>query len=349
MIDIRPFVKLYGTSDFQITNKINPWNTDDDKRFVFIVQFADKREIAIKVCRNAFTTPEKVAGWQRLCQSYVDLGIYCPRILNSVNNKTSETICIDNEEYIMYAEEVKKYRAYDELPDKPAFESLKPDIIESIGKVAARSPVLLPFPSAFCIYDTFDTEYTVDENYENAESFCAQVRKHFPEQTAYTDSIWALFLQKRNEFEPIHKLLPKASFQSDLNPSNILVDDDMRFAGYVDFNLSDTETVLGYIVISEVCGYQLGLADLTYLTDEGFLRACDAHFYQNIRHLAKHYTFSDYEKEHFGLCYNTVYPFSCWSINYLLDTVIKGHTPAYAKPILDWVYYQLSRSDISIS
>jgi len=348
MIDIAAIAKLYGSSDFQVIKEVNPWNTDDDKRFVFIIKFADDRELAIKVCRNAFTTHEKVSGWRRLCEKYLDLGIYCPRMIDSVNGRTSETIVIDNAEYIVYAEELKKHKAYDELTVKPDFEMIKPAIIESVGKVAANASEVLPFPSVFCLYEPFDTGETVDENYENAESFCKTAKEHFQEHSAYIDKIWSLFLQKRRAFEPVHSLLPKASFQSDLNKSNILVDDDMNFAGYIDFNLSGTETVLGYITISEVCGYPLRIADLECLTDDDFLKKCDAYLYKNVKLIAKNYTFSDYEKESFCLCYNTVYPFSCWLVNNMLDTVIKEGKPEYAKPILDWVYYQLSRGDIKI-
>jgi len=340
--------KLYSASGFQIVKEMNPWNTDDDKRFVFVVKFADNRPLAIKLCRNAFTTQEKVSGWKRLCKRYLELGIYCPQIVDSLNGRASETIVIDNDEYIVYAEEMKQYKAYDELTVKPDFESFKPAILASIGKAAANARELLPFPSVFCIYETFDSNDVVDENYENAENFCKEAKKHFPAHTKQVDEIWSLFLQKREEFKPIHRRLPKASFQADLNPSNILVDDDMNFAGYIDFNLSGTETVLSYIIISEVCGYPLRRADLDCLTDKDFLQKCDAYLYRNLEAIAKHYTFSDDEKENLCLCYNTVYPFSCWSVNHKLDIAIKENKPAYVKPILDWVYYQLNRNDIKI-
>ena len=248
MIDIKPVAQLYNTSDFTVVQELNPRNTDGDKRFVFLIKFADAQELAIKVCRNSFTTHERVTGWKMLCKRYSELGIYCPQIIDSLNGRTSETAVVNDDEFIVYAEEVKKYKTYEELNLKPDFGIIKPAIVESIGKAAANCTDLLPFPSAFCVYDTFDSTDAVDENYQNAENFCKTVKAHYPEHSEYSDKIWSRFLHNRRMFEPIHRALPKASFQADLNPSNILVDENMNFAGYIDFNLSGTAPVLSYII-----------------------------------------------------------------------------------------------------
>lgn len=347
-MDLNIIAKLYNKKDFSVIEKINRWNTNDDKRFVFLIKFVDNQELAIKVCRNDFTTHERVLGWKQLCKTYLDLGIYCPQIIDSINGNASENIIINDEEFIVYAEEMKKFKTYEELNSKSDFELIKPDIIESIGKVAANCTYLLPFPSAFCIYDTFDSTEMIDENYQNAENFCIIVTKYFPEYSEYGNKIWELFLYKRKLFEPVHHLLPKASFQSDVNPSNILVDNNLKFAGYIDFNLSGTETVLSYIIINDICGYRLKESDLDHLNDVDFLTKCDDYLYQNLKIIGRNYTFSDYEKENICLCYNTVYPFSCWTINGMLSIVIKENKPEYIKSLLDWTYYQLSRDDIFI-
>jgi len=347
-MNLKPIAELYNKNDFSVIKEFNPWNTDDDKRFVFLIKFIDTQELAIKVCRNAFTTHDKVSEWKKLCEAYLDLDIYCPQIINSINGNVSETIIIGNEEYIVYAEEMKKYRTYAEISSELDFENIKPAVIESIGKVAANSAYLLPFPSAFCVYDTFDSSEVIDENYQNAENFCKTVKERFKEYTNYADDIWELFLRKRKTFEPIHKNLPKASFQSDLNQSNILVDDNMNFAGYIDFNLCGTETVLSYIVISEVCGYMLKKKDIAFLNDENFLKNCDNYFYKNIEIIKKNYKFTDFERDNICLCYNTVYPFSCWAVNGILEYVIKENQLQYVKSILDWVYYQLNRDDLFV-
>lgn len=343
-MDIKAIAGLYNPADYLLVKELNPWNTDSDKRHVLVVRFADGQELAIKVCRNAFTTLEKVYGWQALCKAYLKLGIYCPQIIDSLKGYAAEAISIGGTEYIVYAEQVKKYKAMDEFEPIPDFEALRPAVLESIGRVAAGCTYLLPFPSAFCLYDTFDPADANDENYQNAESFRNAAKHHSPGLAGYIDEIWTLFEAKRQQFRSVHSTLPRASFQSDLNKSNILVDDNMAFAGYIDFNLSGSETVLGYIITNEVCGYRLKKLDLDSLADANFRRSCDDYLYKNLAIIGKHYSFTPYEQANLCLCYNTVYPFSCWSANFMLDTAIKQSK--LINPVLDWVYWQLSRDDI---
>lgn len=47
--------------------------------------------------------------------------------------------------------------------------------------------------------------------------------------------------------ERLYSQLPVSVFQADLNPGNILLDADMRFAGVLDFNLSGRDTALNVL------------------------------------------------------------------------------------------------------
>ena len=354
MIDMKSIVQLYNSSEFSIIKEVNSSRSDSDKRYAFLLRFTDNKELVIKICKNAFTTADRITGWQKLCKKYLSIGIHCPQIVNSKNGRPYEITSINNEKYYMWAEEMSKYKTCDEFwgDDKPKIDLsiIQSAVLESIGKIAASftDSDLLPFPSAFCVYDTFDSTDTVDENYANAENFCETAKAHFQEHSEYIDKIWSLFLHNRKIFEPVHRALPKASFQADINPSNILVDEDMNFAGYIDFNLSGTEPVLSYIITNDVCGYRLDESDFEQLMDAGFLKKCDDYPYKNLDHIRKHYEFSDYEKENICLCYNTIYPFSCWTANGMLSLAIKENKPQHIKPLLDWVYYQLSRDDIAL-
>jgi len=351
MIDIKSIAQFYNPSNCTIIKEINSSRDASDKRYAFLLRFADNQELVIKVCKNAFTNAERISAWKKLCKKYLDIGIYCPQFINSINGASSEIVIIDGEEYHVWAEEMKKYKTCEELiKEKDQAIDLGDAVLESIGKIAASCTEndLLPFPSAFCVYDTFDSTDVTDENYQNAESFCETVKKHYSQYSEYVDEIWSMFLHNRKMFEPVYRALPKASFQADINPSNILVDDDMKFKGYIDFNLSGTETVLCYLIINETCGYRLAEDDFDSLSSEEFLKKCDNHLYENLKIISRHYSFSEYEKENICLCYNTVYPFSCWTINGILSIAIEENKSQHIKPILDWVHYQLSRKDIQI-
>ena len=59
--------------------------------------------------------------------------------------------------------------------------------------------------------------------------------------------IWSRFLANRSSLERLYSQLPVSVFQADLNPGNILLDADMRFAGVLDFNLSGRDTALNVL------------------------------------------------------------------------------------------------------
>ena len=347
-MNVTEIARLYNTSDCTIHGEIDSSHGESDKRYTYLLSFSDGEKIALKICRNLFTTAERVDGWQKLCKHYVDLGIYCPQIINSLNNNSSETILVNSEEFIIYAEEMKKYKTMEEIDPKPNYNSIRPDIIKAMGKIASDTACLLSWPSAYCLFDTFDIGEKTDENYENAESFCNNIREKFPEYTPYADKIWELYLQKRNEFEPIYRSLPKASFQSDLNKSNILVNENMEFAGLIDFNLSGTECIIYMIMLPDICGYTLKTDDLARLNEKTFLDNCDEFLYNNLKTFSDYYNFTDDERKYFCLCYNTAIPFCYWMINSMLDFAIKENKSEHIEEILDWVYYQLSRNDLTL-
>ena len=348
MTELKQIARLYSNAAFQVLEEIKRWDTENDKRSVFLLRFADGQALAVKVCRNAFTTPERIAAWQGLCRRYLALGIYCPQIVDTQSGSASEAVTIDGEDYLVYAEEMKKYPTCEEAEPQPDFGSLQADILESIGKVAGGCRELLPFPSVFCLYDRFDPNDAMDENLEHAQKFCARTKEFFPEHSAYADALLALLLQKRAQFEPVYRALPKASFQADLNPSNILVDENLKFAGYIDFNLSGAETVLSYLLINEVCTYRLQEEDIVHLADTDFRKRCDDYLYRNLAIVGRHYAFSAMEKEQLCLCCNTVYPFCCWTANGLMKAAGEAKNPQQAKDLLDWLHYQLGRDDIKI-
>jgi len=267
-MNVTEIARLYNTSDCTIHGEIDSSHGESDKRYTYLLSFSDGEKIALKICRNLFTTAERVDGWQKLCKHYVGLGIYCPQIINSLNNNSSETILVNSEEFIVYAEEMKKYKTMEEIDPKPNYNSIRPDIIKAMGKIASDTACLLSWPSAYCLFDTFDIGEKTDENYENAESFCNNIREKFPEYTSYNEKT--------------------------------------------------------------------------------FLDNCDEFLYNNLKIFSDYYNFTDDERKYFCLCYNTAIPFCYWMINSMLDFAIKENKSEHIEEILDWVYYQLSRNDLTL-
>ena len=116
------------------------------------------------------------------------------------------------------------------------------------ARVAARHFDYSPYPSGYCLFETFCPSDKTDEVLENAlawREYALTLPDEFRERT---DRIWRLWTDNRAALEKIYHRLPSSVFQADLNLTNILVDDDGRFAGVYDFNLCGRDVFLNYLM-----------------------------------------------------------------------------------------------------
>ena len=345
-MNLAEIAALYNASGCTVLREINSGYGETDRRHTYLLSFADGQRLAVKVCKNLFTTAERISGWKTLCKHHLDLGIYCPQIVDSLEGHSSETVFVEGERFVIYAEEIAKYPSMEDVSPRPDYESIRPGILKALGILASHPVQLTPWPSVYCLYDTFDPDDETDENYEWARDFCAKVRKEYPQHSAYVDKIWDVFLEKREAFEPIYRRLPKASFQADLNASNLLVNENLEFAGLIDFNLCGTECVLYFFMLPDVCSYRLQRDDIEQLNNAEFRKKCDDFFYDNLRLISRYYSFTEFERQSFCLCYNTAVPFCYYMINDKLDIAIEKNNTEAVEAILDWVYDQLTRDDL---
>lgn len=59
--------------------------------------------------------------------------------------------------------------------------------------------------------------------------------------------IWQRRIDNREKLKHIYYKLPTSVFRADLNPTNLLVDDNGEFAGVFDFNLCERDVFLNYL------------------------------------------------------------------------------------------------------
>lgn len=172
------------------------------------------------------------------------------------------------------------------------------------------------------------------------------VKENYTEYISYIEIIWNTFLQKRKNLESIYRKLPKAVFQGDLNDSNIMLDDNLHFAGLIDFNLSGTETILNYAFCE--CFYYLEHEDmLSTLFDKNKMKQRDEYTKNNLSLVKKHYRFTPEEYTAYRAYYNVAAPFRWPYICFFMKTITSGKDE-YLKSMLDWIYYQLTREDVSL-
>lgn len=169
---------LYGEQSPKIITVHNSSPGDNDYRMIYIIELANKDKLAVKVNKNSFTTPERVKGWAELTRHYNKLGIYCPKIVPNINGE----YCAEVNGYLVFAEEYMKHRPVSEM-DEYCISDKKYErkLFESIGLVASNPIQPLPWYTAYCIYDKFDTAEKYDENYECAISLCNYYSNSIPE------------------------------------------------------------------------------------------------------------------------------------------------------------------------
>lgn len=341
VMNIEKIFALYGDGESKQLNFINNSRGDDDLRHTYIVKYPGGLKIAVKVSNNSFTTPDRINGWAQLCGHYDNLGIYCPQIMqNKEGNYYTE---VDG--YIVYAEEFMKYKIADSNGRTPESNKYKKKMYESIGLVAANPAPLVPWKTAYCLYDKFADSDLYDENYECAFEFYKFFKDNFHELNERTEKIWILYNRKREAFEQEYRALPKAVFQGDLNSSNILLTRSGNFKGLIDFNLSGTETILNY-VFCECCQSLEDEDKISTLLDIDELKLRDEKTVRNLAYVSKHYKFTDAEKAAFNSYYNIVMPFR-WPYHCFFMKLLRGDGRHYANDVIEWVEYQLTRSDVS--
>ena len=146
---------------------------EDDFRVTFIVETDAGNKVVLKLADNDFTFPEKIAVWQRTVEEYRKLGYDCPRIF------ADKTVRFPVVEYngrrcAAYAEAFSPYRPAEDRfsedfgQNEALYESYKRDIWRMTARIAAQYFDYSPYPSAYCLFETFCPSDKTDEVLDNA-------------------------------------------------------------------------------------------------------------------------------------------------------------------------------------
>ncbi|WP_165921290.1 hypothetical protein, partial [Paenibacillus albiflavus] len=280
----------------------------------------------------------------------------------ATNSYSFDYVDTHGREFIVNAEEYKKYKTIEEYIEEKtastadskeitanlkryfASHSFRSQVYDSIGLIAStyKDQSLVNWPSPYVLYDKFSEDEYSDGNYEFAEKFYFTVKQQSGDHQLM-ETIWSLYLDKKSRFESKYRNLPKAVFQSDLNDSNLLLDDQLNLVGIIDFNLSGTETILNYIICE--CLYFLRVDDLDKLGDWAFMKQCDEHLAKAMSAVTKHYELSQQELDVINDLYNIVAPFRFPTMHLFIKD-LKANNGDKMDAMLEWIYYQLTRSDI---
>jgi len=339
--------KRYLCGKILSVKELDTSHDPEDRRFVYIVDTDSDEHIVFKFSKNSFTSPKRIAAWKQLIDLYNKCGIYSPRILPDIYGCLWNKYLEGGEQYIVYAEEKKRYKTTDEFGLSGSDNSLYfEDMVKAAAAIAQCSTDLPDWKSAWCIYDTFCKEDKTDETYFWQDAFHRLVVQEMSAFHEQADRIWNRFLFMYSSFEPRHRALPQAFFQGDSGGLNVMLDDNRKFAGLLDFNLAGAEVILNYF-FREFCRVRINSGDIHLLDHAAFLQAKDSEMRQRLDTVKKYYRFTHAERMAFPTYYNIVYPLEC-DLCQMFEQVIHQKDPCKVKLILDWIEYQQTRDSISL-
>lgn len=347
-------ISLYYDRDNIECKTLDLCRGEDDYRQVYIVDDGE-RKLVIKRVSNTFSDKRRIEGWFRLMEEYRGLGIYCPAV---VPNRFGEYIhcdTIDGRDYFTYAEAFAAYPIAEDVgeehyKDALGHDTFMPDVLRSLGKVASAHLDVVDWPSTYCLLEPFCAPDTTDEATECAELFAQYVRENLPTYQPRVEELLQLFYKRQAEVREIYDTLPTSCFQADLNDSNILLDEDDRFAGLINFNLCGKEPVLNYAIREALWGVSdkrlFGeKGSRLYLYDKDLEALRMELFLTNMGYIGETYTFTDAEKEAFPILFRYMNGF--WWFH--VDEIKRVHEDTtMVEKLLDALEWAMNRDDIRL-
>lgn len=346
---------LYFTEAPADVKTLNLSRGDDDFRQAFIADDS-RRRLVIKHLSNTFSDRRRILGWFRLMDEYRRIGLYCPAVVPNLHGDLLHCNAISGRDYYTYAEEFAKYETAEHIgaarwTDENGHCRYMPDVLRALGRIASAHLDILDWPSAYCLLVPFCPPDAVDEQTEAAEAFVAYVRQHLPAHLPRAEALLALFYRRKEDVRAVYAALPTSCFQADLNSSNILLDEQLRFAGLIDFNLCGREPALNYAIrealwnADDKCLFGSDDSRL-YFYDPALDDLRIRLFLENMGYIQETYAFSALEREAFPILFRYMNSFWWFHIEELQR--IKADDVKIGL-LLDWLAHQLTRDDIRLA
>ena len=286
-----------------------------DFRQIVIAEWGDLR-LVIKIAHNAFTTPPRVEGWRQAIEAYRSIGCYCPRIIPNRKGKFTEAVEYHGLPCVVFAEEYSVYRTAEQFDQRRIWKDGRRVYQEAALRLTAQAGAqrwsFVDFPSAYCILEPFDPSEDDDEVMECALCVKKMMETDFPEQRNRFQRIWNAFLENKAALSRVYQQLPTSVFQADMGGGNVLLDEDLRLAGVLDFNLSGRETALNMLFRESFVNFEDKEKNMLY--DGGLQEKAFALFLENLKIIKKHYTFNQAEADAAPLLYRYLRPFWWYTV-----------------------------------
>ena len=230
----------YGIQKAETIKLIDSTRDADDIRLNYII---DKKYV-LRFCCDSAMTEARLQALVRLIHRYHAVGIQCPAF-----------ICHPDGKYLHYWSTFRYYLSeYVDLAIASDVyledeRSLNNAVTDSVAQFAEkyRNVDLSDTFGMYSLFDLspFDREAGMDEKEENFRCLMQCLREL--NQNHLADRLQSRYDEIRSKIKGVYQELPRCVFQGDENFSNVLLNADGSFAGFIDFNLAGTEVIVNQL------------------------------------------------------------------------------------------------------
>ena len=239
-VDILALRREYGIPASEEIQLIDSTHSAEDIRLNYIVG----KKWVLRFCNGPAMTEKRLQDLSRLIDRYRTAGILCPRFLTDSMGTflhTWKKLTVYLSEYIDLP------LASGEMLNDP--EQLMDEARAAEARFARqyRNADLSETMGMYSLFDLspFDLAGGIDEKQDNFNRLTALLREE--REGVLADKLERRHLEIRKKLKACYRNLPRCVFQGDENFSNILVDENRHFAGFIDFNLAGTEVIVNQL------------------------------------------------------------------------------------------------------
>ncbi len=240
--DILSVLALFGINSANDIKLIDSTHDAEDIRLNFII---DKKWV-LRFCNPSSMDEKRIGELNRLISRYIDFGLISPRFIADGAGK----YLLPWENLVCYLSEYVDLELASDLKLEPEAEAaLLREVRSSVASFANKykNVNLSETFGMYSLFDLspFDIPEGIDEKQQNFNSLIDLLRSENESELA--DKLVKRHEAVRGELKAVYKALPRCVFQGDENFSNLLVDENGHFAGFIDFNLAGTEVIVNQL------------------------------------------------------------------------------------------------------